>query len=85
MKNTPDVDGSLLDNSMVIGGCGMGDSNGHATDPLPLVAVGGMAGKGHRHLVPREKTLIGNLWVGVAHKFGVDVDQIGVSNGILEI
>jgi hypothetical protein len=85
MKNTPDVDGSLLDNSMVIGGCGMGDSNGHATDPLPLVAVGGMAGKGHRHLVPREKTLIGNLWVGVAQKFGVDVDQIGVSNGILEI
>jgi hypothetical protein len=85
MKNTPDGDGSLLDHSMVIGGCGMGDSNGHATDPLPWVAVGGMAGKGHRHLMPSKKTLIGNLWVGVAHKFGVDVDQIGVSDGILEI
>lgn len=85
MKNTPDGDGSLLDHSLVIGGCGMGDSNGHATDPLPLVAVGGMAGNGHRHLMQPKKTLIGNLWVGVAHKFGVNVDQIGVSDGILEI
>ncbi|MET0292217.1 MAG: DUF1552 domain-containing protein [Steroidobacteraceae bacterium] len=85
MKNTPDGDGSLLDHSLMIGGCGMGDSNGHATDPLPLVAVGGLAGRGHRHLMQPQKTLIGNLWVGVAHKFGVDVDQIGVSNGILEI
>jgi hypothetical protein len=85
MKNTPDGDGSLLDHSLVVCGCGMGDSNGHATDPLPWVAVGGMAGKGNRHLVPSQKTLIGNLWVGVAQKFGVNVDHIGVSNGILEI
>jgi hypothetical protein len=85
MKNTPDGDGSLLDHSLLICGCGMGDSNRHATDPLPLVAVGGMAGQGNRHLMQPQKTLIGNLWVGVAHKFGVDVDHIGVSNGIVEI
>ncbi|HEY4214719.1 MAG TPA: DUF1552 domain-containing protein [Steroidobacteraceae bacterium] len=85
MKNTPDGDGSLLDHSLMICGCGMGDSNGHATDPLPWVGVGGMAGQGNRHLVPSQKTLVGNLWVGVAQKFGVNVDHIGVSNGILEI
>jgi hypothetical protein len=85
MKNTPDGDGCLLDHSMLIAGCGMGDSNGHATDPLPWVAVGGLAGRGNRHLMQSQKTLVGNLWVGVAQKFGVDVDHIGVSNGIVEI
>lgn len=85
LKNTPDGDGSVLDNSLLVCGCGMGDSNAHATDPLPTVAVGGLAGTGNRHLMQPEKTPVGNLWVGVAQKFGVDVDQIGNSNGIVEI
>lgn len=85
LKNTPDGDASLFDNSLLVCGCGMGDSNAHATDPLPTVAVGGLAGRGHRHLLQSEKTPVGNLWVGVANKFGVDVDHIGNSNGIVEI
>ena len=85
LKNMPDGDGSVLDNSLLICGCGMGDSNAHATDPLPTVAVGGMVERGHRHLLQPEKTPVGNLWIGVANKFGVDVDKIGHSNGIVEI
>lgn len=85
MKNTPDGDGSLLDNSLLICGCGMGDSNAHATDPLPTIAVGGLAGQGPRYLPQPEKTPVGNFWVGVADKLGVDIDHIGNSNGIVEI
>jgi hypothetical protein len=85
LKTTPDGDGSLFDHSLLFYGSGMGDSNAHATDPLPLVAVGGMAGRGQRHLLQPEKTPVGNLWVGVADKFGIDVDHIGHSNGMVEI
>ena len=41
LKATPDGDGSLLDHAMLFYGSGMGNSNVHATDPLPMVAVGG--------------------------------------------
>ena len=82
MKNTPDGDGSLLDHSMIFYGGGMGDGNAHATDPLPLVAIGGMVGTGHRHLLQPPKTPVANLWIGVADKFGVNVEHLGNSNGV---
>ena len=85
LRTTPDGDGSLLDHSLIIYGSGMGDSNAHATDPLPTVAVGGLAGKGQRHLLQPEKTPVGNFWIGVADKMGVNVEKIGNSNGIVEL
>ena len=48
----------------------MANSNVHATDPLPMVAVGGGAGRGNRHLVLPKDTQIGNLWLTVANQFG---------------
>lgn len=85
MKNTPDGDGSLLDHSLIFYGAGMGDGNAHATDPLPLVAVGGLAGKGHRHLLQSPKTPVANLWMGVAGKFGVNLDHLGNSDGVITL
>jgi hypothetical protein len=82
---TPDGDGSLLDHSLVFYGGGMGDGNAHATDPLPLVAVGGDAGKGHRHILPAPKTPVANLWISIADKFGVKLDQFGNSNGRVDL
>ena len=35
---------------LLVYGAGMGDSNGHASDPLPMVFAGGGVGKGHRHV-----------------------------------
>ncbi|MEI9812775.1 MAG: DUF1552 domain-containing protein [Acidobacteriota bacterium] len=85
LKTTPDGDGSLLDHSLIFYGGGMGDGNAHATDPLPLVAVGGLVGTGHRHLLQAPKTPVANLWIGVADRFGANVDHLGNSNGIVEI
>lgn len=85
LRNTPDGDGSLLDHSLIFYGAGMGDGNAHATDPLPLVAVGGMAGSGRRYLCQKPKTPVANLWLGVADKFGVNIDHLGNSDGIISI
>jgi uncharacterized protein DUF1552 len=82
---TPDGDGTLLDHSLVFYGAGMGNGNAHATDPLPLVAVGGLVGQGHRHILPAPRTPVGNLWVDVADKFGVHIPSLGESTGRLEL
>jgi hypothetical protein len=85
LSKTADGDGSLLDHSLIFYGSGMGDSNAHATDPLPLVAVGGMVGRGHRHLLQKPKTPVANLWLGVADKFGVNIDRLGNSDGVISL
>jgi hypothetical protein len=84
LQKTPDGDGSLLDHSLVFYGSGMGNSNVHATDPLPMLAAGGGAGRGRRHLVLPERTEIGNLWLSVANKFGASLDRFGESTGAVD-
>ncbi len=81
LRATPDGDGSLYDHSLIFYGGGMGNPNQHASDPLPLLAVGGGVGKGHRHIQLPPRTPIGNLWVSVANKYGNDIATIGESNG----
>jgi hypothetical protein len=77
LRSTEDGDGSLLDHSLIIYGAGMGDSNSHASDPLPLLAVGGGAGMGHRHVVLPTRTPVGSLWMNIAAEFGREMDRFG--------
>lgn len=85
LRSTPDGDGSVLDHSLLVYGAGMGDSNGHASDPLPMVLAGGLAGKGRRHVEVPTRTPVGNLWRNVADKFGVEVEQFGDSTGVAQV
>ena len=85
LKSTPDGEGTLLDHSMIFYGGGMGNPNGHLSDPLPLVAVGGSVGTGHRHVQLPVRTPIGNLWVSVAQNFGSQIDTFGDSTGKAEL
>ena len=85
LKHTPDGDGSLLDHSLMFYGSGMGNSNVHATDPLPMLAMGGGIGKGSRHIVLPPKTEIGNLWLTVVNKFGVPMEKFGESTGTIDL
>ena len=84
LRSAEDGDGTMLDHSLVFYGSGMGNPNVHATDPLPLVAVGGAAGRGDRHIVLPEKTEIGNLWLSVANHFGTPLEKFGESTGTAE-
>ncbi len=85
LRATPDGDGSLLDHSLIIYGAGMADSNVHATDPLPLVAIGGGVGAGHRHVQLPERTPVGNFWLNVAEKFGRPMEKFGDSTGKTDV
>jgi hypothetical protein len=81
----PDGDGSVLDHSLICYGSGMSNGNVHSPDPLPLVMMGGVAGKGHRHIQAAPKTTIGNLWVSIAQKFECQTETVGISTGRLDI
>jgi hypothetical protein len=84
LRSTPDGDGSLLDHSLIFYGAGMGNGNAHAPDPLPLIALGGGAA-GNRYVQPAHKTSIANVWLGVAHRFGVDIEAFGESTGAIDL
>ena len=85
LRSTPDGDGSLLDHSLILYGSGMSDGNKHSPEPLPLVAIGGGVGTGHRHIKAPESSPTGNLWLSIAEKFGVTLDSFGVSTGRVEL
>jgi len=84
LRSTPDGDGSLLDHSLIFYGAGMGDSNVHASDPLPMVAAGGGAGRGPRLIQPPVRTPVGSLWMAVAGKYGRPMDRFGDATGSLD-
>ncbi len=85
LRAMPDGDGSVLDHSLLVYGAGMADSNGHVSDPLPMVLIGGGAGKGARHEVLPTRTPVGNLWRNVAERFGQRVETFGDSTGITNV
>ena len=85
LRSTPDGDGSLLDHSLIFYGGGMGNPNQHAAGPLPMVALGGGAGRGNRHIRSAENTPVGNLWLAVANRYGSDLESFGVSTGRVEL
>jgi hypothetical protein len=83
LQATEDGDGSLLDHSLIVYGAGMGDSNGHNTDPLPVALLSGSL-KGHRHIELTKRTPVGNLWRTVAARFDTPIEQFGDSTGIVD-
>jgi hypothetical protein len=87
LRSTPDGDGSLLDHSMMVYGAGMSDGNMHLNQDLPVVMVGGAAGKlkGDRHIRYAKGTPMTNLYLAMLDTIGVRVDNLGDSTGKLEL
>lgn len=87
LKKTPDGEGNLLDNSLVLYGSGISDGNEHNHDPLPVVLAGGAAGalKGNRHLAFQRKTTMANLHVAMLNKLGIETTHFGDSTGVLDL
>ena len=81
LRATPDGQGSLLDQSVVLYGSGMGNGNVHSADKLPTLLVGGGGGrlKGGRHIVEPDATPNANLLFSVAELFDVELSRFGVS------
>jgi hypothetical protein len=81
-----DGDGSLLDNSLVMYGGGMGDGNLHRHSDLPCVLAGKLGGafKTGQHLRYPLDTPMSNLLLTILDKTGVRLDKIGDSTSRLE-
>jgi uncharacterized protein DUF1552 len=86
LKSTPDRDGNLLDNSLIVYGSSISDGNAHTHHDLPIVLAGGGAGqvKGNRHIVYPKDTPLNNLLLCMLEKAGAPVEKFGDSTGKLD-
>lgn len=88
MRDTPDGEGSLLDNSVVIYGSPMGDSNLHNHKRVPFFIAGHAGGriKGGTHIKTPAGTPLANAMLGVLHALGADdISQFGDSEAALAL
>jgi hypothetical protein len=87
LQATPDGEGSLLDHSMIVYGCGISDGNLHTHEDLPVMVIGGGNGtiRGGRHIRYTNGTPASNLYVALLENLGLPVESFGDSTGKLAI
>ena len=87
LRSTQDVEGSLLDNMMVMYAGSMSDGNDHLLQDLPVIMFGGGSGqlKGSKHLRYADDLPISNLYLTVLDKLDIELDKFGDSTGTLDL
>ncbi len=79
---------SLLENTMVLFGSGMGNASSHSNKNLPLILAGG----GFRHgehksyfkdEAKKEATLAGNLFLSMLQRFGMEIERFALATSTL--
>jgi hypothetical protein len=88
LKNTPDGDRNLLDNTLVIYGSPMGNSNVHNHKRCPLFLAGHLGGrlKGGVHLKAADGTPMANVFLTLLHGLGLeDMEKFGDSTGEFDL
>jgi hypothetical protein len=86
LKSIREGDGTLLDNTVIMHGTNMGNSNQHQHYDVPHFLIGGknLGLRGNRHLAYERKTVpSGNLLVSVLKLYGIEKDSQGDSTGPL--
>lgn len=87
LRSTPEGDSNLLDNSLVMYGSPMSDSNLHDHNDLPVLIAGTAAGRyeTNRHIVNPKGTPLANLFLTIAEKEGIHLDAFGDSAAKMEV
>jgi hypothetical protein len=88
LKNTPDGDRNLLENTLVIYGSPMGNSNVHNHKRCPLFLAGHAGGrlKGHLHIKAADGTPMANAMLSMIHMLGLeDMKSFGDSTDALDL
>jgi hypothetical protein len=87
LRNTPDGDGNLLDNSLLMYGAGMSNGNGHVRSDLPIGLFGGASGriKGGRRLTHSGQPQLSNLLLTIGQKAGLNITEFGSSTGTVDL
>jgi hypothetical protein len=86
LKETKDGDKTLLDNSLVLFGCAIGDGNRHNHDELPIILGGHGGGKIRpgRHIKMETETPLNNLFLSMVGAAGLEAKEFGDSTGPLK-
>jgi hypothetical protein len=87
LKRTPDGDGTLLDNTLLVYGSPMGNSNVHNHKRCPLLLAGHAGGKlkGGLHIKASDGTPMANAFLTTAHILGLEMEKFGDSSAALEL
>jgi len=87
LRRTPDGDGSLLDNTLVIYGSPMGNSNVHNHKRCPLLLAGHAGGKlkGGLHLKAADGTPMANALLTVNQMLGLEMEKFGDSTAPMDL
>jgi hypothetical protein len=87
LKNTPDGDSNLLENSLIIYGSPMGNSNVHNHKRCPLFFAGHAGGrlKGNVHIKAPDGTPMANAMLTGLQSIGLGLDAFGDSTGPLDL
>jgi|TARA_B110000438_G_scaffold102370_1_gene101296 hypothetical protein len=86
MKEIKEADGStMLDNSIVAYGAGLGDGSTHQYYDLPMIVAGHAQNqmKQGRFLKVKSGTLNSNLWLSFAQMMGLGIDSYADSTGTI--
>jgi Protein of unknown function (DUF1552) len=87
LKAMPDGDGTVLDNSLIVYGSAMGNSNMHNHKRCPLFFAGHAAGrlKGNVHIRAADGTPMANAMLPALQALGVDLPAFGDSTGVIDL
>jgi hypothetical protein len=88
LKNTPDGERNLLDNTLVMYGSPMGNSNVHNHKRCPLFLAGHAGGglKGNLHIKAADGTPMANVMLSMLHTLGLDdTASFGDSTGAMDL
>lgn len=83
MASIPDGESNLLDNTFVVRGACIGESNEHDHMDLPIILAGGGL-EGNRHMAAKKHTPMCNLLLSVLQQMNVPVENFGDSTGPLD-
>jgi hypothetical protein len=87
LKGMQEGNGSVLDNSIILFGSNMANSDAHNNDPLPQALIGKGGGiKGNQHLHFPQDTPHANILVTMLHRAGVptqDYEKFADNTGVI--
>jgi hypothetical protein len=87
LKDTPDGDSNLLENSLIIYGSPMGNSNVHNHKRCPLFFAGHAGGalKGNMHIKAADGTPMANAMLSAMRGIGVQMESFGDSTAAMDL